>query len=46
MLCCLFAFGRRRLQTHIDVPRLDRDDAAIVSGRRDFGRRLVGDCRE
>ena len=28
---------------HVDVRRSNRNDAAVMSGRRDFGRRFVGD---
>ena len=37
---------RVRVQPHVDVLGLDRDDAAVVSGGSDFGRWLIGDRRE
>jgi hypothetical protein len=37
---------RVRIRPRLDVLFLDRHDAAIVTGGRDFGRRLISDCRE
>lgn len=35
--------GRIRIEPRVEVLRLDRDYAAIVTGSRDFWRRLVSD---